>query len=287
MSLSRLSNCNMYGVLSLISCAVVQGTLLVKESVLQETRNAMEELCRTMQILIIEHLISAFRFITVMNRKVLDSCSWQTTEAVKYAIHSAYTYLINSRSTFEDVAESCKPYLLKCLSSLWLVVDKIILMQIYCTYAIYFSTPSWSALTSLNTFQMVWFYPTRAYKSSYKFRLLHSVKTLFENPNVFGWFLSIRGPGAEEYITKLLEAIDDPSLLNPASILIYKRQFSCAIEHRLGVDLLAPRHERLHFENAGLTKHPSTGTRASEPPLTLQQRKSWTNAFETLTRNLS
>lgn len=135
---------------------------------------------------------------------------------------------------------------------------------------------------------MAWFYSTRVENISNKFCLLTIVAGLFENPNVFGWFLSIRGPDAEERITKLREAIGDLHSFSPENIQLYnyKRQFTCAIEHRLGVNLLAPRHERLYFENAGLIKYPSTGTRSSEPPLTLEQRKRWKIAFETLTGNL-
>lgn len=107
MSPSRLANYSMYWELSLISCAVVQGALWAKEGVPQEIRDAMEELCRTMQILITEHLTSALRPIT-----------WKNIGAAKDVIHSAYTYLTKSRSTFEDVAESCKTYRLKCLFSL-------------------------------------------------------------------------------------------------------------------------------------------------------------------------
>lgn len=126
MSPSRLANYSMYWRLSLISCAVVQGTFWAEGCVPQETRDTMEELCCSMQILIIEHLTSASRSTGII---------WQTADAVRYAIHFAYTYLNKSRPTSEDVAECCKPYLLKCLSSLGLSIENIILMQIYCTYA--------------------------------------------------------------------------------------------------------------------------------------------------------
>lgn len=118
MSPSRLANYSIHWGLSLISSAVVQSALWAKEGVPQETRNAMEELCRTMQILLIKHLTSPFWSITS-----------QTKNTANCAIHSAYMYLTTkSRSTSEDVAESCKPYLNKCLPSLDLVVNKIVLM---------------------------------------------------------------------------------------------------------------------------------------------------------------
>lgn len=275
MSPSWLANYRVSWRLSLELCSVIQDTLCAKGGVPQETRDAMEELCRTMQSLIIEHQTSAFRPIS--NR--------EATLAVDHAIRSAYTYLTKSRSTSEDVAESCKPYLLKCLSSLSLIIDNIVLMQIYCTYATDFSTPSWSALTSLNAFEMAWLYPTRVEDPSDKFPSFCVVHDFFVNPNILGWFLSIRGPDAEERITKLREAIDDAHFSNVTREYL-KSPFSRAIEHRLGVTLVTPRHERLHFENDRLTKHPSTGTRSSEPPLTLEQRKRWTDAFETLSRNL-
>lgn len=100
MSPSRLANHSMYFKLSLISCAIVQDTLCAKEGVPQETRNAMEELCRIMQSLIIEYLTSA-------SGPIIDR---DATLAVEHAIYSAYMYLNKSRSMSGDVEEYCKPY---------------------------------------------------------------------------------------------------------------------------------------------------------------------------------
>lgn len=130
MSPNRLANYSMYCGLSLASCSVVQDKLCAKGGIPQETRNAMEKLCRTMQSLIIEHLTSALP-ITLAE-----------VHGAGIAVLLAYTYLTTSRCTFEDEVESCKPYVLKCLSSLGLVIDNIVLMQIYCTYATYYSTPA-------------------------------------------------------------------------------------------------------------------------------------------------
>lgn len=106
---------------------------------------------------------------------------------------------------------------------------------------------------------------------------------LFANNNIFGWFLSIRGPDAEDTVAKLLAVTNDHSFSRDG-MRFYLFPFSHVLEHRMGVNLLAPKHERLHFENAGLGKRSST--RSSEPPLTLEQRKRWRDAFETLTRIL-
>lgn len=112
MSPSRLANYNLYCRLSLISCAVAQGALWAEEGASQETRNAMEELCETMQSLIIEHLTGAFRCI-----------DWQAIDATEYAIRSACTYLRKLRSGSEDLAEACKPCPLEPLSSLGSVIN--------------------------------------------------------------------------------------------------------------------------------------------------------------------
>lgn len=113
-------------------------------------------------------------------------------------------------------------------------------------------------------------------------RTLKVLSNVFDSRNVFGWFISIH---AEKSISRLLEAIDSPDFyLRSKPRDYYKWKFSGSVEHRLGVDLLASRNEKLHFEGPGLTKH--LFPRSSEVPHTQDQRKRWTNAFETLAANL-
>lgn len=81
----------------LLSCAIVQEALLL-EVVPREYRRAIEELCKTMQNLIIKQLPHAFRCIDV-----------PTINAVGRAMQSVYMDLTKSRSSFEDEAEACKP----------------------------------------------------------------------------------------------------------------------------------------------------------------------------------
>lgn len=99
------------------------------------------------------------------------------------------------------------------------------------------------------------------------------------NPRIAsgGSFLSIGGRDAEERISRLLEVI-------PENSLTYKSPFQHLTEHKLGVELLAPRHEKLYFEGTGLSRRLSK--RSFEPPLTPEQRERWANVFETLVWNL-
>lgn len=129
MSPSRLANYRAYWRVSLESCSVIQDTLCANGGVPQEIQDAMEKLCRIMQILIIEHLTSAL-LITWGNVSTAGDVSRTAGDVstARDAIHSAYTYLTKSRFTSEDVAESCKSYLLKYPSSLAFVIDKIVLM---------------------------------------------------------------------------------------------------------------------------------------------------------------
>lgn len=89
---------------------------------------------------------------------------------------------------------------------------------------------------------------------------------LFENRSIFGWVLSNSGSDGEERLAKLSEVIDDPSFFASKSmeLPVPKRELSCIAEHRLGLDLLAPRRERLHFENTGLTTRPVADRRLSQ-----------------------
>lgn len=116
---------------------------------------------------------------------------------------------------------------------------------------------------------------------------MEGFSTLIESSNFVGWFLSKRGPDAEESISRFLKFIDEKYLYSPYYAAgIHKRQPLPVAEHRLGVELLVPRHEKLHFEGAGfrLTNHLSA--MSSEPTLTSEQRERWTNAFKTLAANL-
>lgn len=107
---------------------------------------------------------------------------------------------------------------------------------------------------------------------------LVNVSQFFVHRNVFGWFLSNSGPDAEETMSKMLEVIDNWEQSNLGNSWFFKWQFSLVAVHKLGTELLAPMHERLHFNGDGLTNYNSAGLFNLSP----EQRKRWTNAFTTL-----
>lgn len=133
--------------------------------------------------------------------------------------------------------------------------------------------------TSIALYETVWAYDTSFYEftSSARFNSRKAISDLFKSKNIFGWFLSIGGRDAEERISRLLEVI-------PENSFTYKSSFQHLTEHKLGVELLAPRHEKLYFEGTGLSRRLSK--RSFEPPLTPEQRERWANVFETLVWNL-
>lgn len=113
---------------------------------------------------------------------------------------------------------------------------------------------------------------------------IRELSEFFEPRNVFGWFLSIRGLDAEFSILRLLRVIDDRQIFDRSQVWHYKLQILHREAHRLGVGLLAPRHEKLHFKGAGLTKRPSSSS--SELSLTPERCEKWTKDFKTLATNL-
>lgn len=111
---------------------------------------------------------------------------------------------------------------------------------------------------------------------------------LFKSKNVIGWFLSSYGLEAENSIARLLTVITVDYQLQTdsgdAELLKLDVLHHDLVEHRLGVELIAPRHEKIHFDGTGLTKH--LPTTSSDPPLTPEQRKIWMTAFITFSVRL-
>lgn len=103
--------------------------------------------------------------------------------------------------------------------------------------------------------------------------------SLFGSRSFYGWYLSILGSDAEEIISRLLRVISDD---HPSRYL--RQQLSHFVLHKHGVELLAPKQEKLHFEGAGLTKGPFSAS--SKLSLETEQKKTWENAFKTLSANL-
>lgn len=127
----------------------------------------------------------------------------------------------------------------------------------------------------------VWLFDTRSKNVYIKRTSICTISNLFESRDIFVWFLSMRGGDAEESISKLLEDIE---VHGRQEMRCYRQPFSHTKEQRIGVDLLAPRNERLHLDYAGLTKHRSSGS--PELPLTPEQRERWNYAFKTLSYKL-
>lgn len=107
--------------------------------------------------------------------------------------------------------------------------------------------------------------------------------------DALAWFLSNHGPDAENKISSLYKMMEDSSSSSSSSYeadIFYveeldQEQFPHLKEYRLGVELLTPKHEKLHLEFHGLSSTSSTA------PLTPKQQERWINAFNTLTACLT
>lgn len=191
---------------------------------------------------------------------------------------SSWTQDMNLRITRKLVSPLCSPHLrltstiskYQCCIDLLQLIKTLFDIILECVHVFW------------PLFARVWFYATRSNGKLERRASMEVLSNHFRARNIFGWFLSIRGQDAEKSISKLLEELDDLYTFTNAGR--HKRRFSRFIEHRLGVELLAPRHEKLYFKGTGLTKSPST--RTSETPSTYEQRKRWKSAFETLAANM-
>lgn len=63
-----------------------------------------------------------------------------------------------------------------------------------------------------------------------------------------------------------------------------RTQFSQIEIHKIGVKVLAPRHEALHFSRKGLVRNFAEGLETSS--LTRDQEEAWLNALEGLIKHL-
>lgn len=100
---------------------------------------------------------------------------------------------------------------------------------------------------------------------------------LFQSQSLYGWFLSNCSSEVEKALKIVLEDTEDND------VRLFGPRLGIAA-HKLGIKLLAPRGEKLHFRGAGLTKHLSITQ--SELPLTPMQEEAWKDAFETVVGNM-
>lgn len=270
--MSQLADDSFHPHLAVRSCNILQNVLMGEEPIMAEHHGRIKELRNEMRMLIIRH---------IPNTNALFS--QHGLSLVSEAIDSVYRELQTSRDDLQvEGAEACKCYTLLLMYRLPSLLMSLLmsLLDMLQLLNMLFKQPKCVD---------IYYHDIWSSKDLVRLLAIKELSRFFKFKNVFGWFLSSGGSESEDCITSVLQYVEDKladdSLHGWTQPVLREAnaQFSQLALHKRGVELLAPRNERLHLCGTGFRNNPSPGNYTA---LTSSQQSIWMNAFTSLTENL-